>query len=265
MVESSMVEAPYLNPVIEVMLSHRSVRRFKPEPVPENMLEAIVRAGQCASTHFNVQAYTIISVHSRERKERLYQLCGEQVQIRECPIFFAICPDLHRFEMATQMRTGKALKSGMVEGLILATIDAALVLQNMALACESAGLAICMIGAIRKNPQAVSDLLGLPPHVYAASGLCVGYAVQMPDQKPRLPLDAIWHKETYSDDARLRELIRDYDETIASYHKHRGLHAENPEWSAVMAGKPLKLITDGKVVGDLVRAKGFMLDSAPDL
>jgi FMN reductase (NADPH) len=254
------MKAQHLNPVIEVMMSHTSVRRFKPDPIPDELLETVVRASRRASTHFNVQAYTIISIEDRERKERLFQLCGEQAQVKECPVFFVVCPDLHRFEVATRMHADESLNDRLVEGLILATIDAALVLQNLALACESVGLAICMIGAIRKNPQAVSDLLGLPSHVYAASGLCAGYAAQVTEQKPRLPLDAIWHRETYRDDDKLREHIRAYDEDMVSYHLERGLHTENPRWSAVMTGKPLRLVNDGKVVSDLIRDKGFLRD-----
>jgi len=251
--------------VLRVIASHRTVRRFKPDPVLEGDLEKIIRAGQHASTHFSVQAYSVISVHDPVTRERLFALCGEQRQIKECPVFLVVCPDLHRFELATEMSAGRKLNGELTDGLILSLLDSGLVLQNMAIAAESMGLGICMIGAIRKKPKDVSDLLKLPRHVFPASGLCVGYAAQDPEQKPRLPLEAVWHREVYMDDERLREHIRSYDRVMVEYHAERGLDAERAEWSSAMAAKPLSLITNGGSIAELIQHKGFFGDSSLEL
>ncbi|MNW64968.1 NADPH-flavin oxidoreductase [compost metagenome] len=45
-----------MNETIELMMKHRSVRKFKPDPVSDEQLAAIVSAGQMASSSSSVQA-----------------------------------------------------------------------------------------------------------------------------------------------------------------------------------------------------------------
>ncbi len=61
----------------------------------------------------------------------------------------------------------------MTEQLLVATIDTALMAQNVAIAAESEGLGLCYIGGIRNNPQDVSEILKLPEHVYPVFGMCL--------------------------------------------------------------------------------------------
>ena len=88
---------------------------------------------------------------------------------------------------------------GMTEQLLVATIDTALMAQNVAVAAESVGLGLCYVGGIRNHPEAVADLLKLPEHVYPVFGMSLGYPAQNPEVKPRLPLAAILKDDHYDD------------------------------------------------------------------
>ena len=140
-----------------------------------------------------------------ERKKKLAELCADQVQIHQSAAFLAFCADLHRDWMANQMHGVERFDGDYVEALMIATVDVALMMQNVAIAAESMGLGICMIGAMRNNPKAVGELLGLPPYVVAVSGFCIGYPAQEPEVKPRLPVDAVLHRERYLDDETHRD------------------------------------------------------------
>ena len=48
------------NPTVELLRSHRTVRRYTDAPLPEGLLEELVACGQQASTSSNLQAYSII-------------------------------------------------------------------------------------------------------------------------------------------------------------------------------------------------------------
>ncbi|KAA2301265.1 NADPH-dependent oxidoreductase, partial [Clostridioides difficile] len=76
-----------MNETIELMMKHRSVRKFKPDPVSEEQLAAIVAAGQMASSSSSVQAYTVIAVTDVEQKAKLAELAGNQAYVNECPVF----------------------------------------------------------------------------------------------------------------------------------------------------------------------------------
>lgn len=50
-----------MNSFIDLLTRHRSIRKFKPDPIPGDQLQAIVASAQMASTSSSVQAYTIIA------------------------------------------------------------------------------------------------------------------------------------------------------------------------------------------------------------
>ena len=66
--EGREVPETLLNDTVRLFASHRSIRSYKPEPLPDGALEVIVAAAQSASTSHNFQAYSIIAVQDADRK-----------------------------------------------------------------------------------------------------------------------------------------------------------------------------------------------------
>ncbi|WP_253445391.1 oxygen-insensitive NADPH nitroreductase [Halomonas sp. Y3] len=216
-----------MNPTIELLKSHRSIRKFTDQPVSRELLEELIRAGQGAATSSHVQAYTVIHVTRPENREKIAELAGGQGYVASCGAFLMFCADMKRPTEAAE-RTGARVVRGMTEQLLVATVDTALMAQNVAVAAESAGLGICYIGGVRNNPQAISDLLGLPDHVYPVFGMCLGYPAHEPDVKPRLPVEAVLKEDTYSDD---RELVAAFDDTMHAYYQSRKGGNKQSTWS----------------------------------
>jgi len=73
-----------MNPTIELLESHRSIRKFKDQALPEGKLEELIRAGQCAATSSQVQAYSVIRVTKPENREKMAELAGGQPWITAC-------------------------------------------------------------------------------------------------------------------------------------------------------------------------------------
>ena len=246
------------NPTIELLMSHTSIRQFEDRPLPDGALETLIRCGQQASTSSNLQAYTAIHVTDPERKKRLAELCADQVQIHQSAAFLAFCADLHRDRMCNQMHEAERFDGDYVEALMIATVDVALMMQNVAIAAESLGLGICMIGAMRNNPKAVGALLGLPPHVVAVAGFCIGYPAQAPEVKPRLPLDAVLHRERYLDDETHRAILEAYDRTMVEFYASQGMHAGDQRWTNVMAERTGQFHAREEL-DEFLTAQGFRL------
>ncbi len=162
-------------PTIEQIHRHASVRKYKPDPVPRDVVETIVGAGQRASTSSNLQAYSVVAVTAPDRRAALAELCGDQEGIRQAPVFLAWCADLNRLDRVCEMR-GYEQVARHVESLVVAVVDAAVAMQNAALAAESLGLGMCYIGAIRNHPAEVIELLELPRLVFPVSGMTLGWA-----------------------------------------------------------------------------------------
>lgn len=219
--------------VLALLRAHRSIRKFTDQPVSEQLFTDIMVAGQSAATSSFLQGATVIRVRKPESRERLAELAGNQPWVAGAAEFLVFCADLKRPGTYCE-KYGKPFSGDYTEHFIIATVDAALMAQNVVVAAEASGLGICYIGGIRNNPRQVSDLLKLPKGVYPVFGLCLGYPDQNPEIKPRLPLEVIIKNETYSDDGDADRIAR-YDEHIREYYRTRTGGGHGICWSEQVA------------------------------
>lgn len=218
-----------MNPTIELLKSHRSIRKFRDEKIPRSLLEELIRAGQSAATSNHVQAYTVIRVTRPDNRARIAELAGGQRHITEAAEFLVFCADMKRATEAAE-RAGAEVVRGMTEQLLVACVDTALMAQNVAIAAESEGLGLCYVGGIRNNPAQVADLLQLPAHVFPLFGMSLGYPAQDPEVKPRLPLATIL-KDDWYDDSGDPEQVAAFDETMHRYYLERTGGNKDSNWS----------------------------------
>ncbi|MCX7938172.1 MAG: NADPH-dependent oxidoreductase [Thermoflexales bacterium] len=202
------------NPVLAQIHQHASVRRYKPDPVPRDWVEAIVAAGQRAATSSNLQAYSVVAVTDAAVRREAAHWCGDQAHIAEAPVFLVWCADLSRLERVCELR-GMQQVTDYVENFLVAVVDTALAMQNAALAAESLGLGTCYIGGIRNHPREIIRLLGLPRLTFPIAGMTLGFPAVRPEPRPRLPLRAVLHWERY-DCAHEDEALREYDRVMAA-------------------------------------------------
>ena len=242
-----------MNPIIELLQAHRSIRKFQDREIPRPLLETLIRAGQCAATSNHIQAYTVIRVTDRDNRARMAELAGGQQHIVEAAEFLVFCADLKRPTEAAE-RAGAEVIRGMTEQLLVATIDTALMAQNVAVAAESVGLGLCYVGGIRNHPEAVADLLKLPEHVYPVFGMSLGYPAQNPEVKPRLPLAAIL-KDDHYDDSDAPARVAEFDETMHRYYLERTGGNKDSNWSREL--KPLFTTKLRPHMRDFLVSRGF--------
>ncbi len=244
-----------MNPTIELLKSHRSIRKFTEQKIPRELFEELIRGGQSAATSSHVQAYSIIHVVNPENRGKLAELAGGQAYIAECSDFLVFCADMKRSTEAAE-RAGADVVRGMTEHLLVASVDTALVAQNVATAAESEGLGICYIGGIRNNPAEVSEILRLPEHVYPVFGMCLGYPDQAPEVKPRLPLASILKEDYYRADED-KAFVAEFDDTMRSYYLARTGGNKETTWSEQL--KPLFTTKIRPHMKAFLEGKGFKM------
>lgn len=244
-----------MNPTIELLKSHRSIRKFTDQPIGTELLHELVRAGQGASTSNHVQACSIVRVTDVAKRERLAELAGGQASVSGCAEFLVFCADMKR-PMEAAARAGADVVAGMTEHLLVSSIDAALLAQNVAVAAESVGLGLCYIGGLRNNPQEVSELLELPDQVYPVFGMAVGYPAHQPDVKPRLPVEAILFENRY-DDSHTAEQVAAFDQTMHDYYLARSSNNKSSSWSEQL--KPLFTVKLRAHMKEFLNKRGFGL------
>lgn len=193
--------------VIESIHQHRSIRKYKPDDIPPDLLEVILEAGIRASSSGNMQTYSIIVTRDKTLREQLHKAHFQQNMVLEAPILVTFCADFHR--MRKWLRISDAADNfDNFMSFMVAAIDAILVSQNVALAAESKGLGICYLGSTLSNCDQVGRILNLPDNVVPVVGFTLGYPNEDPPLRDRLPLDGLVHYETYQDydDERIVEI-----------------------------------------------------------
>lgn len=143
----------------------------------------------------------------------------------------------------------------------MATVDAALAAQNAAVAAESLGLGIVYIGAMRNRPEEVAAVLGLPPHIFAVFGMCVGYpdSAKSAAIKPRLPQSAVLHREIYHL-AEQEEAIAQYNEVMKAFYTAQQMNVSG-DWSEHSANRVAtpESLTGRDRLRDALKNLGFQL------
>ncbi len=223
-----------MNPTIELLKSHRSIRKFSERKISSAVLDELMLAGQSAATSSFLQGTTVVRVTRPDVREQFVVLAGNQAYIATAAEFLVFCADLRRSSNCCAMHAAQPVE-GMTEQFIIATVDVALMAQNVVVAAESMGLGICYIGGIRNDPQLASDILELPRGVYPVFGLCLGFPAQDPEVKPRLPVSVVLKQDVYTE-ANDRRAIAAYDEHVRKYYETRTGKQKQMGWSEQMSG-----------------------------
>jgi nitroreductase len=196
--------------VIDAIHQHRSIRKYKPDHVPDDLLNEILGAGIRASSSGNMQTFSIIVTRDRGLREQLFEAHFEQEMVLEAPILLTFCADFNRMRHWLRLSNAPDNFDNFMSFMI-ASIDAILVSQNVALAAESQGLGICYLGSTLSNCDRVGRILQLPQNVVPIVGFTLGYPHEDPPLRDRLPLNGLVHQDTYQDytDQQIKEIYRE--------------------------------------------------------
>lgn len=172
------------NPVIETMLSRKSIREYTGESPSDEIIATIVRAGQQAPFAYQLSSLLL----SRRREQNPFG----------APLLFTICVDSHRFELIMARRNWKLVQNDL-SLLLFGIQDAALMAENMVIAAESLGLGSCFLGGAPYRARAIVDEYHLPARIFPLVQLAMGYPAENPPPRPRYPLAFTLFEDRYPD------------------------------------------------------------------
>jgi FMN reductase [NAD(P)H] len=223
-----------MNKTIETILNHRSIRQYLDKEIPDETLDSILKSMQAMPTSINGQQVSVIVIKDKATREKFAEISGGQSWIAQAPVFLVFIADFYKSYLAGKKTGKEQVIHESTEGSIVGTFDGGLAMGAAIIAAESLGLGIVPIGGIRRDPQAVIDLLELPKYTYPLAGLCIGYPENPSRQKPRLPKPTFIHEEKYNKE-QLEEHIDEYDEIMKPYLKEIG-REEEKNWTERTAG-----------------------------
>src|SRR4030066_1581450 len=88
--------------VTEAIRQRRSIRSFRSDPVPDDMVSEILEAARLAPSASNRQPWRFIVVTDGEEKAKLRRICLDQAFIEEAPVVFVCCADLTAYTMSSR-------------------------------------------------------------------------------------------------------------------------------------------------------------------
>ena len=175
--------------MIEQLMAHRTIRKYKNTQVEDATLERILAAGCRAATTGNMQLYSIIVTRDEEAKKRLATCHFNQPMVVDAPLTLTFCADFNRFNKWCNLSDAEPGYDNFLS-FMTAAIDALLVAQNVTLAAESLGLGTCYLGTTTYMARKIIDVLKLPRGVVPVTTLTIGWPVWSPASKrlePRFP------------------------------------------------------------------------------
>ena len=171
-------------PFLELAEKRRSVRAYKPDPVPEDLLQQVLEAGRLAPSACNKQPWRFIVVRGETGRRALGAAYARE-WFWKAPVVIAVCI------------LPKEAWTRSYDGQNYAMVDGALAMDHMTLAAAEMGLGTCWIGAF--DPAAAREILNLPDGVEIVGMTPLGF----PDVEPsprvrsRRPLGEIVLKERW--------------------------------------------------------------------
>ncbi len=258
--ESAIPAAGPWNDAIALLASHRSIRGYRSDALPDGTLETMIAAAQSAATSSNLQTWSVVAVTDPAKKAAIAKIASNQKHIEQCPLFLAWVADVSRNQRLGAEEGVELETMPYLETFLVAAIDAALAAQNAVVAAESLGLSTVYIGAMRNNVQEIGKILGLPPGAMGVFGLCVGYAAPgvANEVKPRLPQDAILYRNTYGnpEEPKLRAA---YDAQMAAFSARNDMTQDT--WTKRVIGRMGKIaaLSGRHTLTDALRAMGIPL------
>ena len=184
--------------VMEAIQGRRSIRKFKPDPVPDELISQMLEAARLAPSGSNRQPWRFQIIKEGALKERLFnEATFGSEQIRQAPVIIVCGSELLTFvkghKLAPPGSEYFGAESENWDDIKQFSSDAhlytAIAVEHMVLAGTALGLGTCWAQRIKYGQ--VARVLGWPRHILVLALLLVGYPDEAPPPRPRLPVEDI--------------------------------------------------------------------------
>lgn len=145
----------------ECVRTRRSVRLYRPDPIPDDVLNRVLDTARIAPSGANRQPTKFILIKDEDLKRKLVPLCGGQSFLRQASLIIVACGENIHFDRGGYM------------GDLSMLVDVSIAVDHLTLAARAEGLGTCWIG--RFNNEEIKKLLQIPKDVNVVAVLPIGY------------------------------------------------------------------------------------------
>lgn len=177
--------------VLDLIRTRRSIRHYRPDPVPDDLLTAALEAARWAPSAVNSQPWHFVVVTDQAGKDLLaknarFAAVFRWKHLATAPVVVGVVGDPRNNRFFT--------------------IDCALAGANLMLAAHALGLGTCWVGGFGQGP--IKRILGVPAFLEVVGLITLGYPDHVPGPPPRLPLEKLVSREVYDPSGAANRLER---------------------------------------------------------
>ncbi len=169
----------------DVISQRRSIRKYKDDPVPRDMIEQIMETARLAPSWHNNQCWRFIVVTDPESKEAVHDAVSDENPckkgLKQAPVAILACASPE--------------DSGRRDGKDYYLVDVGIALEHVCLAAKALGLGTCWIGVI--DEKLLREKFGVPENFRVVAMTPLGYPDKDPSQRPRKDLSELAFREKW--------------------------------------------------------------------
>ena len=162
---------------MEVVRRRRSIRKYRPDPVPQAKLDHVLEAARLAPSWANGQCWTFVVVTDPKAKQALAQAGNDWIE--HAPVIVTACAD--------------PKQSGAKKDQSYYLLDIGIAMEHLVLAAADQGLGTCWIGWF--DEEKARRALGVPKSVRVVATTPLGYPDEDPEPRARKSLGEIVRKD----------------------------------------------------------------------
>lgn len=199
--------------LLDAMKARRSIRKFKPDPIPEAFVTQLIEAARLAPSGSNIQPTRFVVIKSDAVRVQLSQATPLPF-VSQAPVVIACCVDSESFgglgTRARELKEAGAFADTPLDKMdpesyakrrprdqataeAYLRLNAAIAIDHITLRAVDLGLGTCWV--MMFDQEKVKQILGLGENYNVVALIPVGYPDQNPNARPRIELSQILLKE----------------------------------------------------------------------
>ena len=196
----------------EAISTRRSIRKFKPDPVPPALITRCLEAARLAPSGTNCQPWKFLVVRDAGKRQQIMEAAYGQPMFGQAPVTIVLLGDTKAYRK--RFRTGQELiqtgalaredaeraqdaykEMKQVEDDVGAiTMNCMIAGQSLILEAADLGLGSCWVMLFKC--ERISELFELPKNLFPIALIPLGYPGQNPPPRPRYPLEEVAFDES---------------------------------------------------------------------
>jgi nitroreductase len=180
---------------MELIEKRRSIRKYKDTAVENELILKLIRSASLAPSGNNTQPWHFIIVDDVELKEKIAKVSHNQKWMLSAPVFIICVADIRsRIKNEDKITLDENSKLFELKQIIR---DTAISIQHLVLEAVDNDLGTCWVAWYTQDE--VRPILGIPDDKFVVGIVTVGYADEVPKQRPRKNIEELIHRNKWKE------------------------------------------------------------------